>query len=189
MWVLIVLFVLLFLVLLVSMPLIVEARARIGVRGAIVHAKIYVLGLILIPLRMRVCLLSRPYFSLCIGKRRTSLLKQNKSGAEGIAKGVRIRKLNASVSLGIRDDPARATWYAGILGVALSMLIPRIAEAGTVRVHAAKVPMIRLSLSGSAVVLPVDALNGVRRARRIARAENANNTRKSKEKRTEYASS
>ena len=43
--------------------------------------------------------------------------------------------------------------------------------------------------AGSAVVLPVDALNGVRRARRIARAENANNTRKSKEKRTEYASS
>ena len=73
MWILIVLFVLLFLLLLVSMPLIVEARGRIGARGAVVHTKIYALGLIPIPVRLRLYLLQSPYFTLKIGKNRIGL--------------------------------------------------------------------------------------------------------------------
>ncbi len=188
MWVLIVLFVLLFLLLLLSMPLIVEARLRFGLRGAVVHLKVYMLGLIPIPVRLRIHLFSEPVFTLCIGKKRTSLVKRKQNGAEGILEGLQIRNLRVSVTLGIGGDPARSIWYAGILGVALSMLIPRVSETGAVRVHPAKDSVLRLSAAGSAILQPVDAVRGIRRMRRIERAKAANNSRKSQEKRTEYAS-
>lgn len=188
MWVLIVLFILLFLVLLLSMPLIVEARARIGLRGAVVHARVYVLGLVPIPLRLRIRLFSEPVFTLCLGKKRASLLNRRPNGAEGILQGVAVGRLCVSITLGIRDDPARSTVYAGALGVLLSMLVPVVARTGGVRVCAAKDSLLRFSVSASAVLLPFDALRGIRHARRIARAKAADNSVKPKEKRTEYAS-
>ena len=188
MWFFIVLFIVLFLILLLSMPLIVEARMRFGLRGAAVHAKVYVLGLIPIPVRLRIRLLSAPYFTLCFGRKRTSLFQRPKSGAEGILEGMHIRNLRIAVTLGVRDDPARATWYAGVLGVAFTMLIPRVAETGSVKVCSAKDSVFRLSLACSALVQPLEALRGFHRSRRIARANAANNSRKPEEKRNEYAS-
>lgn len=188
MWVLIVLFILLFFVLLLSMPLIVEARARIGLRGAVVHARVYVLGLVPIPLRLRIRLFSEPVFTLRIGKKRVSLLNRKPNGAQGIRAGVRVQNLRVSVTLGIRDDPARSICCAGACGVLFSMLIPRVSETGTVRVHPAKMSVLRLSAQGSAVLLPPEAFLGFLRARRIARAKAADNSRKTQEKRTEYAS-
>ena len=49
MGILIALFILLFLLLLLSMPILVRVRARLGVRGAVVHARLYLLGLIPVP--------------------------------------------------------------------------------------------------------------------------------------------
>lgn len=185
---LVALFILLFLILLLSMPLIVEARARIGLRGAVVHARVYVMGLVPVPLRFRINLLCAPYFTLRFGKKRASLLRRKPNGAEGITEGLRIRNLRVSVTLGVRDDPARSIWCAGVCGVLLSMLIPRVSETGTVRVRAAKDAVLRFSVQGSAVLLPFDALRGIWRARRIARAKAADNSVKPKEKRTDYAS-
>ena len=76
MGILIALFVLLFLLLLVSMPLIVEARMRLGVRGAVVHGKVYILGLVPIPVRLRMHLMQTPYFTLIIGKKQIPLLQK-----------------------------------------------------------------------------------------------------------------
>ena len=185
---LVALFILLFLILLLSMPLIVEARARIGLRGAVVHLRVYVLGLIPIPLRLRINLFCAPYFTLRFGSKTRSLLRQRQNGVEGIRKGVRVERLDVSVTLGIRDDPARSIWYAGVCGVACSTLVPRVSKRGSVQVHAAKTSVLRLSLKGAAVLLPLDALRGILHARRIARAKDANNSVKPKEKRTEYAS-
>ena len=188
MWFFIVLFVVLFLILLASMPLIIEARMRIGLRGAVLHAKVYVLGLIPIPVRLRIRLFSAPYFTFCFGRKRTSLFKRPHNGAEGILDGVCVMHLRVAVTLGIRDDPARATWYAGICGVALSMLILRVSETGSVKVSSAKEPVLRLSGTCSGLLQPIDALRGFLRSRRIARANAANNSRKPEEKRNRYAS-
>ncbi len=188
MWILIVLFVLLFLILLLSMPLLLEARVRVGVRGAIVHATVYVFGLIPIPLRLRIRLFSEPFFTLHFGKKQTSLLQRPKSGIKGIRKGVTIRNLRVAVTVGVTDDPARSTVYAGTLGVLLSMLLPCVAETGGVRVHAAKFATIRLAAKGKAILQPPAMAIGFWRARRIARAKAANNSVKPKEKRNEYAS-
>ena len=189
MTVLIVLVVLLFFILLLSMPLLVEARVRMGLRGAVLRARVYVLGLIPIPLKLRVHFFSEPFFTLCFGKKRVSLLKPAKTGTAGIRKGVRVQDLRVSVTLGVKDDPARSTVLSGTLGVLFSMLIPLLSRDGDVRVRASKHSMIRLSASAFAVVLPVDALFGFWHARRIARTKEANNMRKSQEKRNEYASS
>ncbi len=184
MWILIVAFVLLFLILLLSMPLIVEARVRIGLRGAIVRGKLYLLGLIPIPVRLTVRLFSEPCFTLQIGKKRISLLSRPQSGTRGITDGVRLLHLYTVVTAGVEGDPAVSTVLSGLFGVLLSMLIPLLAEMGGVRVRPAKQSMVRLSFSLGALVQPVDALIGFWRERRIARAKAANNSRKPKEKRT-----
>ena len=186
--ILIVLFFLLLFVLLLSMPLIVEARARIGLRGAVVHARIYLFGLIPIPVRLRIRLFSEPFFTVGIGKKDVSLLRRPKPGTKGIRKGITLHELRVAVTVGLKDDPARSTVYAGTLGVLFSMLIPCISENGGVRVFAAKHSTIRLSAKVRALLQPPAMVFGFLRARRIARAKAADNSRKPTEKRNKYAS-
>lgn len=176
MWMLIVAFVLLFLLLLLSMPLLVEARVRIGLRGAVVRGRVYVLGLIPIPLRLSLRLFSEPYFTLQIGKRTASLLKPAKPGTSGVRNGIRISRLYTVITIGIEDDPARSTVLSGLVGVVFSMLIPIFAEMGGVRVRPAKRSMVRLSFRIGAIVMPLDAAIGFWRERRIAQAKAANNS-------------
>lgn len=184
MWILIVAFCLLFLILLLSMPLIVEARVRVGLRAACVRAKVYLFGLIPIPIRLAVRLFSEPYFTLQIGKKRVSLLNKPQKGTRGILDGVHILRFYTVVTAGIADDPASSTVISGSIGVALSMLIPLFAALGGVRVRPAKTSMVRLSFRVGALVQPVEALAGFWRERRIARAKAGNNSRKLREKRT-----
>ncbi len=188
MWILIALFILLFLVLLLSMPLLVEARLRFGLRGAVLHATVYVLGLIPVPVRLRIRLFSKPAFTVQIGRKRASLFMKKRSGAEGIAEGIDLRRLHIAVTVGVADAPAEATVLAGTLGVLFTMLVPMLAQTGGVRVGTAKTPLLRLTVEGFAIVQPVKAISGYLRRRRIARAKAANNIGKTKEKRTEYAS-
>ena len=187
MGILIALFILLFLLLLLSMPILVRVRARLGVRGAVVHARLYLLGLIPVPIRLRVYLLQKPYFTLCIGKKRIRLGSRS-GGAGGAHKGVRAERLCVSVTVGVRDDPAGATVLAGTLGVLFSMLVPAIAGSVTVAVHPIRRPMLRLSLDAFLIAQPPVMIAGVLHKKRIARAKDANNRRIPKEKRTEYAS-
>ena len=189
MWLLIALFVLLFFLLLLSMPLIVEARVRVGVRGAAVRAKVYLFGLVPIPLRLRVSLFAKPYFTLQFLKKRVPLLKRKRNGGEiGILKGVRLIRVDSFTTVGITDDPAHAVLLAGAGAVLLSMLTARFAERGSAGARLSREPMARWTVSIRALVFPLDALLGFCRARRIARAKAANNSRKSNEKRTNDAS-
>lgn len=185
---LIALFILLLLVLLLSLPLSVEARARIGIRGAIVHAKVYLLGRIQIPLRARLYLLESPYFTLQFGKKRVFLLQKRQKRGASLPDGVRLLRLDARTTVGIEGEPAAAVMTAGAVSVLLSMLIPRIAEGGSVRAGLCKTAMVRLTLRACAVVYPPALLAGIVRDRCIARRKAANTIGKSNEKRTNHAS-
>ena len=187
MWILIVLFVLLFLLLLLSMPLIIEARGRIGVRGAVVHAKIFVLGLIPIPVRLRLNLMQSPYFTLQIGKKRVPLLQKRKKRAPARLAGVRLLRLDTVTTVGISDEPAAAVLISGAAAVLLSMLTTRVAESGSARARLSQQPMVRVAAKTRILVQPVPLLFGIVRGR-IEQRKAANNTRKSNEKRTTYAS-
>ena len=187
MWILIVLFALLFLLLLLSMPLIVEARGRIGARGAVLHAKIFVLGLIPIPLRLKLYLLQDPYFTLMIGKKRIGLIEKRMRKRPRIA-GVRLLRLDTRTTVGVDGEPAAAVLLAGTVAVLLSMLTTRVAESGSAKAALCATPMVRFSLSAQAIVQPVPLALGIVRGR-IAQRKSAKNTRKSNEKRTTYASS
>ena len=180
-------FLLLFLLLLVSMPLIVETRARLSVRGAVVHAHVYVLGLIPIPLRLRLYLLHTPYFTLQIGKKRVHLFQKRKAHAKPRTEGVRVLRLDAETTVGIDGEPAQAVLIAGTVAVLLSMLIPRVSESGSARAALSKSPMFRITAKAQGIVQPVSLLFGILR-QRITRRKAANNTRKTNEKRTTYAS-
>ena len=187
MWILIVLFVLLFLLLLVSMPLIVEGRGRVSVRGAVVHARIFVLGLIPVPLRLRLYLLQSPYFTLQIGKKQIPLLKKQPKRKKTRIDGVRLLRLDSRTTVGIDGEPAAAVLLAGTVAVLISMLTTRVAERGSARAALCETPMVRTSVSAKAIVQPLPLALAIARGR-IARRKAVNNTRKTKEKRTTYAS-
>ena len=185
---LIVLSVLLLLLLLASLPLTVEARARIGLRGAIVRAKIRFLGWIPIPLRLRLNLFAPPYFSIRFGRKRIFLLRKKKKRGKLPKDGVRILRLDAKTTVGIEGEPAAAVLAAGAISVLLSTLIPTVAEDGAVRAGLSGSPMLRMSLRARAAIRPPELLFGILRDRRIARRKAANTIGKSSEKRTNDAS-
>ena len=186
---LIVLFVLLLTLLFLAGPFVLEARVRAGLRGASVRAKLYVFGLIPIPVRLTVHLFSEPYFTLRFGKKELPLFERKRSGGErGILKGVRLLSLRSSATVGIEDDPARAAVAAGTAAVLLSMLTARFAEDGRAKAGLAETSMIRFSFRISALLYPLEMLIGFVRARRIARRKAANNSRISSEKRKYDAS-
>ena len=177
-------FVLLFLLLLLSVPLILEARVRLGLRGAAVRARLYVFGLVPIPLKLSLRLFSDPYFTLRFRNKTTPLLKSRRTGGEiGLLKGVRLFRLDSVTTVGIRGDPARAVCTAGTFAVLLSVLTARYAENGSANARFSETPMIRLSFRVSASLFPLEMLFGFLRARRIARRKAANNSRKRNEKR------
>ena len=187
MWILIVLFVLLFLLLLLSMPLIVEANARVGLRGAIVRAKIYLLGLIPIPVKLRLRLFAPPYFTLQFGKKRIFLFQKKRRG-KLIPDGVRILRLAAKTTVGIEGEPAAAVLTGGAISVLLAMLIPRTAESGSVRAALCERSMLRFTVHAEAIAEPAKLLFGILRNRRIERRKAVNTTGKIHEKRIKYAS-
>lgn len=188
MWILIVLFFLLFLLLILSMPIVVEAKLRIGVRGAVLHSKVWLLGLIPIPIRLRVHLLSEPYFTLVFGKKRVFLLQKNRNpGLGGILEGVRVLRLDTKTTVGIAGEPAQSVAVAGTIAVLLSMLIPCVAENGSAQAGLSASSMLRILVKTSALLFPLKMLFGFRRAKRIAKRKAANNISESKEKRTIYA--
>ena len=187
MWILIVLFVLLFLLLLLSMPLIVEARARLSLRGAVVRGRVWLLGLVPIPVRLRINLLQTPYFSLIIGKKRIGLLQKREKTGKRRLRGIRVLRIETRTTVGIEGEPAQAVLIAGAVAVLLSMLISRLAESGSARAALSQSPMFRISLGTQAIVEPAPLLFGIAR-RRITRRKAANNTGKIHEKRTTYAS-
>ena len=186
---LIVLFVLLFLLLLLSMPLILEARMRVGLRGTVVRGTLYVFGLIPIPLRLLIHLFSEPYFTLMFGKKAIPLFKQKPKGGElGLLQGVRLLQLGTVTTVGIAGDPAHSVLAAGTIATVLTMLTARYAESGTAKARPAETSMIRIRLHVSALLFPLEMAVGFVRARRIARRKAANNNRKANEKRNVYAS-
>ena len=187
MWILIVLFVLLFLLLLLSMPLIVEARARIGVRGAVVHARVYALGLLPIPVRLRLYLLHTPYFTLKIGKKQIRLLQKKKKPKRTRPAGIRILRLDTRTTVGVENEPATAVQLAGTVAVLLSMLTTRVAESGSAKARLCETSLVRIAAGMRAIVQPVPLAIGIVRGR-ITRRKAANNTGKSNEKRKTYAS-
>ena len=187
--VLTVLFVLLLILMLLAGPFILEARVRLSLRGAVVRAKLFVFGLIPIPVKLTVRLFSEPYFSLCIGSRTIPLLKRKRIGGEiGLLKGVRLIRLDSTVTAGIEDDPARAVLASGSLAVLLNLLTARIAESGRADARLSSRSAIRLSFRLCALLYPPEMLCGFVRARRIARRKAANNSRKTSEKRRNHAS-
>lgn len=187
MGILIALFVLMFLILLLSMPLIIEARGRIGVRGAVAHVRIYLLGLIPVLLRFRLYLFENPYFTMVFGKNRIFLLKrQGKAGKPRIS-GVKLLRLDTRTTVGIGGDPAAAVLAAGTAAVLFSMLTTRIAEGGSAQAGLCETPMFRIAAKAQAIVFLVPFAIGVVLGR-IARRKAANNIGKSNEKRTTYAS-
>lgn len=188
MWILIVLFVLLFLLLLLSMPLIVEARARVGLRGAIVRARIYLLGLIPIPVRLRVYLFEFPYFTVQIGKKRRFLLQNKRRRGMLIPEDVRILRLSAKTTVGIEDEPAAAVLAGGTISVLLAMLITRAAESGSVRTALCERSMLRFTLEAKTIVFLTKFICRILRDRCIGRLKPANNNGKTNEKRIKYAS-
>ncbi len=187
MGILIVLFMVLFLILLLSMPLIVEARARIGVRGAVVHGRVWLLGLVPIPVRLRIYLFEQPYFTLGIGKKRVFLLQKQRKQQKPPIAGVRLLRLGTRTTVGVEGEPAQAVLLAGTLAVLLAMLTTRVAESGSAGAALAKTSLFRITAGAQAIVSPPQLLFSIAR-RRIARRKAVNNTRKLKEKRTSYAS-
>ena len=182
-------FLLLFLLLLVSMPLILEARVRVGLRGASLRAKLYLFGLIPIPVRLTLHLFSDPYFTLRIGSKTVPLFGRRRSGGEiGLLKGVRLLRLETAATVGIEGDPARSVIAAGSVAAALSLLTARFAESGTAKARFARSPMLRIAIRANALLFPLEMLCGFLTERRIARAKAANNRRNLKEKRNGYAS-
>ena len=187
MWILIVLFVLFFLLLLLSMPLIVEARLRLSLRGAVVHARIYVLGLIPVPLRFRLYLLHSPYFTLQIAKNRMRLLQKRQKRGKTQIKGVRLLRLETRTTVGIEDEPATAVQLAGTIAVLFSMLTTRVAESGSAKAALSECGMLRITARLQALAEPIRLLYGIARGR-IVQRKTAKNTRKTNEKRKTYAS-
>ena len=188
MGILIALFVLLFLLLLVSMPLIVEARMRLGVRGAVVHGKVYILGLVPIPVRLRMHLMQTPYFTLIIGKKQIPLLQKRPKPERPRLSGVRILRLDTRTAVGIEDEPADAVLIAGSIAVLLSMLTTRVANGGSASAALCSSPLFRITAYAQAILFPPKLFYGAVLAPRIARRKAANNIRKTNEKRRTYAS-
>lgn len=187
---LILLFIILFVVLLLSMPLIVEANGRLSVRGAVVHARLYLLGLIPIPLRLRVYLLASPRFTLIFGKRRVFLLKKRKKkkGKRRI-RGIRLLRLDTKTTVGVEGEPAVSVQLAGTIAVLLSMLTTRVAESGSAAAGLSENTVLRITAKTQAIVYLLPLTFGFVLARGITQSKSANNTRKTNEKRTTYASS
>ena len=76
---------------------------------------------------------------------------------------------------------------SGAAAVLLSMLTTRVAESGSARARLSQQPMVRVAAKTRILVQPVPLLFGIVRGR-IEQRKAANNTRKSNEKRTTYAS-
>ena len=158
---LIVVFVFLFMLLLLNTPLILDARIRLGLRGAPVRASLYVFGLIPIPIRFTVRLFSEPYFTLQIGKKEIPLLTKKRKGGEiGLLQGVRLLWLETVTTVGITDDPARAVICAGSIATALSMLTSRYAESGAAKARPSDRSMIRIAIRVEALLFPLEMLTG-----------------------------
>ena len=187
MGILIVLFILLFLLLLLSMPLIVEARTRVCVRGAVGHARVYLLGLIPVPVRLRLNLLQTPYFTLQVGKKQIRLFKKRKKRGRIRLAGVRLLRLDTRTAVGVEGEPAVSVLLAGTAAVLLSMLTTRIAESGSATAALCERSLFRIALELKAIVHPVLLAAGIVHGR-IKRRKAANTIRKTNEKRTEYAS-
>lgn len=189
MMVLIVLFVLLFLVLLLSTPLILEARARLGLRGAAIRAKLWLFGLIPVPLKLSVSLFSEPYFTLQFGRKRIPLLRRRRTGGEaGLLRGVTLVRAETVTTVGVAGDPADSVLLSGAIAVLLSMLTAYFAQSGTAKARYAHTSMLRIRLDVHARLVPLEMLIGLWKARRIAQAKAANNSPEINEKRNEYAS-
>ncbi len=188
MGILIAVFLVLFLILLLSAPLIVEAQARLSLRGAVVHARFWLFGLFPIPLRIRLHLFSDPYFTLCIGKKRIRLLRKQSNRKKPRLSGVRILRLDAKTTVGIENEPAQSVLAAGAAAVLLGMLITRFAESGSSRAGLCRHSLFRLRVRMRAIVFPPKLLFEIVRNRCIARRNAVNNTHKTNEKRTNYAS-
>ncbi len=132
--VLIVLFVLLFLVLLLAMPVIASIYARFSPKGGIVFATLYLFGVIPIPLRLRIRLLSAPYLSLQFGKHNFPLLSHKKRTPID-PRILRMERIDLGITVGIENDGARTVQALGTLQILSTMLLPLYFAKTNVTVH------------------------------------------------------
>lgn len=153
--VLIVLFVLLFLLLLLATPVVVTAHARFSPAGGVVHAALHLFGVVPIPLRLRIRLLSEPYLTLRVFGRTHGLLAK-KRRAPPSRRAFRLERIDLSLTLGLPDDSAGTVRCLGIYRVLASMLLPVFCAQNSIAAHASFAhPMLRVRLHVVALVFPL----------------------------------
>lgn len=129
--VLYVLFGLLFLLLLLSVPIVVTATARVSPKGAVIFVRFHLFGAIPVPFRVRVHLFSEPYLSVRILRRTYPLLSASPMPAPD-PRAWRLERVDLGVTLGIEGDNARTVETLGLLCGVFSMLLPRLCRKGRV---------------------------------------------------------
>ncbi len=129
--VLYVLFGFLLLLLLLSVPIVVTATARVSPKGAVIFVRFHLFGALPIPFRVRVHLLSEPYLSVRIMRRIYPLLSKDPPPAPD-PRTWQLERIDLKVTLGIEGDNARTVETLGLLCGVFSMLLPRLCRKGRV---------------------------------------------------------
>ncbi|MCL2696026.1 MAG: hypothetical protein FWE69_06850 [Clostridiales bacterium] len=115
---LITLWILLFLLLLASLPIRVRIWTELSFRGGRIHAQIRLFGFLKIPLTFTLHLFSDPHFTLFWRGRTFPLLcAKPKTKKPSIVPDITIDQLHLTYILGIADDAATTVWALGSLQV------------------------------------------------------------------------
>ncbi len=154
---LIVLFAVLLLLLLLAMPIIVSIHARFSPAGGVVRAKAYLFGVLPIPLRLTVRLLSEPYLTVRVFGRERPLLSPKKTPMQRPDPcAIRLERIDAVLTLGISDDPAATVRVLGTLDVLLSLLLSELAPRVRIRpCPSFSAPMLRINAHVLGLVFPL----------------------------------
>lgn len=178
--VLIILFALIFLLLVLSMPVIVTAYGRFSVRGGVVRIRLLLFGVLPIPLKLRVRLLSPPYLTFRFWKKEHPLLS-NRPIAPIDTRVMRLERFDVGVTLGISEDPANTVRSLGLLHGVLSLLLPYAAPRVRVESHPSFTDdVFRVTVHMIGLVYPLFLLLG---QTRITERERADTVPKFHEKR------
>ncbi|MBR3271878.1 MAG: hypothetical protein IKI59_08125 [Clostridia bacterium] len=159
------LFALLLLVLLLSVPVVVTATARLSPKGGVVFVRFHLFGAIPVPFRLRLHLLSEPYLSIRVLGRTYPLLSPNPPPAPN-PRAWQIERIDLKVTLGIEGDNARTVETLGLLCGVFSMLLPRVCRRGRVTPRPAfDCAVFRLSAELVGLLYPIFFLLPHRKAR------------------------
>lgn len=153
--ILIVVFVLLFGLLLLAMPVVVTAKVRVSPIGAVVRGSATLFGVLSIPVKARIHLFHPPFFTLYVFGKSIPLAADNDT-LRIDNRSVIAERIDLGVTLGVAQDGARTVQLLGTLKVLASLMLPLVFRRVTVTPYPSfSHEMLRLRLEIVGLVFPL----------------------------------